>query len=327
MDIFAIRLIILAISIVWIAVIVTLAHEIELEVSCVDHVPIWVCKLGNIAGLFSSYLWSVCLIPQIWVNYSRRSTEGLSLRWASMNVMASLVNLNFVLRISLPLYVTISAVYMPILEMIVLAQFSMFGHTTGVKRTAFVFFVALSAVIVAAAVRWQFWGRFVDDSEWVAVVLWSLESFPQLWLNEYRQSTEGQSSSTVTVAFLGKTADFASMVCLNLPYQFRAMTYFSTCSAYINVGQFLYFRGQSMAAWSIAGAIIAYSVVMFAKLGLYWTIVLCCSFVLVLVGGYKLDSLIFQTRIDKKAGQIITLYEYDAADSDRISLLPADPSC
>jgi hypothetical protein len=87
-------------------------------------------------------------------------------------------------------------------------------------------------------------------------------------------------------------------VCLDLPYQFRAMSYYSTCSAYVNIVQFLYFREKPMAAYSVAGAILVYSVIMYAKLGLYLTLVLCSSFIVVLVVGYKIDVLLFQSAVE-----------------------------
>ena len=63
------------------------------------------------------------MIPQIALNYKRRSVDGLSFLWASANFIAAFVNLNFALRLSLPLYVTAMAIYiMPVLEAIILGQ-------------------------------------------------------------------------------------------------------------------------------------------------------------------------------------------------------------
>ena len=65
--------------------------------SCVQDWPQPVCALGNVMGLCSAALWFSCLIPQISLNYKRRSVDGLSFLWASANFIAAFVNLNFAL--------------------------------------------------------------------------------------------------------------------------------------------------------------------------------------------------------------------------------------
>ena len=107
-----------------------------------------------------------------------RSVEGLSFLWAVSNFTASLVNLFFAFSVSLPLYARISAVYMPVLEFTILCQFMAYSPRS---------FSARLLVLLACLLAW---GGLVelelnlpqsrDKLQWVAIVLWSIESFPQV---------------------------------------------------------------------------------------------------------------------------------------------------
>ena len=104
-----------------------------------------------------------------------------------------------------------------------------------------------SVTIVSVYFLWDHCGgQIAETTEWIAVIQWSIETFPQLWLNQNRGSTDGQAIQSVAVSFLGKTTDFVSMVCLDLPLQLRIMIYFSTSSAYVNVMQYLHFQGLKL---------------------------------------------------------------------------------
>ena len=237
--------------------------------SCVQDWPQPVCALGNVMGLCSAALWFSCLIPQIALNYKRRSVDGLSFLWASANFIAAFVNLNFALRLSLPLYVTAMAIYMPVLEAIILMQFACFHPQRWVRRTGGALIALAAAATVTVCFMWQTFEAYAAPSEWVAVVLWSTETVPQLWMNQLRGSTGGQAPMTLLITFLGKTSDFTSMFCLDLPIQYKVMTYFSTATAYLNIVQYCWFRKQRVPAIGIFCMVLGCSGLLCVKVGLW----------------------------------------------------------
>ena len=129
---------------------------------------------------------------------------------------------------------------------------------------------------------------------WGAVVLWSIEMLPQIWMNARNKSTGGQAAETITISFVGKTTDFLSMVSLDLPTQFRVMTYFSTCAAYMNIIQFLYFRQFISLPIALLTLTASCSVAMAVKVGWQWACVVTATFLGVLVGGYHVENCLFR---------------------------------
>jgi hypothetical protein len=278
----------------WIIILGALWKHISISNSCVESWEKWICHLGNISGLCSSCFWSICLFPQLYLNYQRKSTKGLSLRWAIANVSAALINLNFILRINVPLYMTISSIYMPILELIVLGQFISYGQDKQTRTVAGAIFTILSLIIIVVGFFWNMISvELAGSLMWIAVTLWSIETFPQLWMNARSSSTCGQSPETISISFLGKTTDFIAMVSLDIPLQYRIMTYFSTSSAYINIIQYLYYREFLSPATIILIFIITYSFLMILKVGWILSCILIGCFLIFLVAGYHFDKYLF----------------------------------
>ena len=149
-----------------------------LDVNCWSFWPLWECYVANIAGLISTALWFTVLLPQVIKNFYRRSVSGLSFLWAVANFTASLVNLFFAFSIEVPLYVRVSAVYMPVLELTILGQFMLFSKKVVTTR--------LLVLLVCLVM----WGGIIelelnlpesrDKIQWIAITLWSIETFPQV---------------------------------------------------------------------------------------------------------------------------------------------------
>lgn len=158
-----------------------------LEQNCWQRLPSWECYAANIAGLVSTGLWFVVLVPQVLKNWWRRSVEGLSFLWAVANFSASLINIFFAFWVEVPLYVKVSAVYMPILEFTILCQFMLYSTKPFTTRTL--------ALLVCLLI----WGTLIelelnfsderDKLQWVAIVLWSVETFPQVSRTEMMPNT------------------------------------------------------------------------------------------------------------------------------------------
>ena len=140
--------------------------------------PKAVCGFANVCGYISSTIWFAVLVPQIWKNCKRRSVDGLSILWATANFTASLVNCFFAFSITLPVYLRISAVYMPILEFIILIQFSLYSrHSVQMKVSygAGCFLIWVAVISLELSVN-----DAEENVQWLAIVLWSIESFPQV---------------------------------------------------------------------------------------------------------------------------------------------------
>lgn len=65
----------------------------EFYVNCREDIDEIYCKLGNISAVISSTCWFIILIPQIYINFKFKSTDGLSLYWAIANFSASLFSM------------------------------------------------------------------------------------------------------------------------------------------------------------------------------------------------------------------------------------------
>ncbi|KAH3880148.1 uncharacterized protein LOC127865028 [Dreissena polymorpha] len=203
-----------------------------LEVNCRPNWPRWTCMAGNICGLCSTAIWFIVLLPQVWKNFRRKSVRGLSVLWATANFTASLINVFFVFRyLKLPLYSQISAVYMPVLEFVLLLQFWIYGTH---KRKFKIVYSTVCGLIWGALIVVELLLPVQDFAEYAAITLWCIETFPQVILNMRLQSTIGQATGSVLIAMIGKTTDFLATNGLVMPLQYVVMCYFSTAVAYIN---------------------------------------------------------------------------------------------
>ena len=212
-----------------------------MTLTCPTSTPAWACAIGASAGYASTALWFLVLVPQLYHNYLRKSTRGLSIWWALANFTASLVNVFFVFRLQLPLYTKIMAVYMPILECAVLGQFWWYRSGT---PSVWVGGTAISVWFVLVFVQSAF-PAWTNDMQWIATVLWCIETFPQLWLNATLSESTGQAIGTVAITVLGKTTDMLAAFLVAMPLQVRVLCFFSTATAYANAIQVIWYSWQS----------------------------------------------------------------------------------
>ena len=133
------------------------------------------CAFANVCGYISCSIWLFVLFPQIRKNRKRGSVEGLSILWATANFTASLANVFFALSVALPMCIKILAVCKPILEFPILLQFWFYSkHTMLMKSYGAVcvlIWIAVISLDVADA---------AEKVQWLAIVLWSIELFPQV---------------------------------------------------------------------------------------------------------------------------------------------------
>lgn len=202
------------------------------------------CYFGNLSGWISSIVWFIVLFPQIIKNYKRKSVKGISNLWAAMNFFASLINVIFIYSSgSMPFYAKVSSIYMPVIEYGFLLQIFYYHDSpnTDKKRYFFllnVFIVLLLALLVYLAAEYK---NSLTYVEWASILLWSFETFPQIFLNFKLENTIGLSKFGQIVTFIGKSCDITSNYLLIIPYQYRFLGFFSTTNSYICIIQVLFY--------------------------------------------------------------------------------------
>ncbi|KAH3758081.1 cystinosin-like [Pelomyxa schiedti] len=210
--------------------------------NCLSTLPEAFCYVGNVAGYCSTVIWLLVLLPQLYKNWKRKSTAGLSPWWATANFTASLCNIFFVFRNDLPLYSKISAVYFVVIEACLLLQFLWYWKARVSLRAALACggaIASFSVLLVEGLVP-----SVTNPFQWISTVLWATELFPQLYLNFLLESTDGQSAVSITITLIGKTTDFISGYFLDMPPQVLVMTFFSSSTAFTNVIQAIYYNSK-----------------------------------------------------------------------------------
>lgn len=218
-----------------------------MEENCDYNLPINLCITGNVCGYISNCIWFLVLLPQLYKNYNKKSTEGLSLIWAFCNFTASLINVFFVFFINVPIFSKVGGLYMPILEFLMLIQFFIYHNISFLKKIyclifCLIFCLIIWMIIILIETLKPFGTDTNSKMVWISIILWSIETFPQLFLNMKNKSVIAQSKITLILSFIGKTTDFISQYSLIMPNQYLYMTYFSSTLAYINVFQLILYN-------------------------------------------------------------------------------------
>ena len=65
--------------------------------------------------------------------------------------------------------------------------------------------------------------NYIDYLEWIAITLWSIETFPQILLNFKNSSTKGISNISTLISFIGKTTDIVGNYLLIIPVEYRIL--------------------------------------------------------------------------------------------------------
>lgn len=150
--------------------------------NCDLHWPSEVCEFANVCGLISTSVWFLVLLPQLYRNFRWRTVEGLSLGWALANFTAAMNNVFFVFKLgTLPIFTQINAVYMPILEGLIMVQFFIFTPYNRSKYLITAMCLLIWLIIILLQVFLSVYGWM----QWISVVLWSVESFPQVTVFSY----------------------------------------------------------------------------------------------------------------------------------------------
>lgn len=145
--------------------------------NCREDWPLGFCGFANVCGLISSAIWFVVLFPQLYLNFRRKSIAGVSWLWAIINFTASLNNLFFIFKLGgMPLYASISAAYMPILNFVILVQFWMYTSKSRIDLLIW----GICGIVWIALIIAHFLFKIQSVAEWISITLWSIGTFPQV---------------------------------------------------------------------------------------------------------------------------------------------------
>ncbi|PAA65687.1 hypothetical protein BOX15_Mlig028644g1, partial [Macrostomum lignano] len=208
--------------------------------NCHPDMPEWTCVLANLGGLTSTAIWFLILLPQFWRSIRHKTMQGVSSAWAISNFTAALNNSFFVFKLTvMPLYAYISAVYMPVLELALLGLFFYFAPRTRFKLIVTAVCVVVWVVLVSLQLALSL--QFSQWMEWISITLWSVETFPQVFLNSQRQTTYGLSKVMVAMGAVGKTTDYLGPYLLCMPLQYAVLAFFSSTVSQISSLQVLWY--------------------------------------------------------------------------------------
>lgn len=256
-----------------------------MEENCDYNLPIGLCIAGNACGYISNCIWFLVLLPQLYKNYKRKSTEGLSLIWAFCNFTASLINVFFVFFINVPTFSKVGGIYMPILEFLMLIQSFIYHNVLFIKKIyCLIFFTIIWIIIILIEILKPFGINTNSKLVWISIILWSIETFPQVFLNMKNKSVISQSKVSLILTFIGKTTDFISQYSLIMPQQYVYMTYFSSTLAYINIFQLILYhvkkRYKYLLLSTIVLLLITFIVFLLLKLGIISSV---CPIIIILI--------------------------------------------
>lgn len=132
---------------------------------------------------------------------------------------------------------------MPILEFLILIQFFIYHNVSFIKKIyCVIFFMIIWIIIILIETLKPFGIDTNSKLVWISIILWSIETFPQIFLNMKNKSVMSQSKISLILTFIGKTTDFVSQYSLIMPQQYVYMTYFSSTLAYINIFQLILYH-------------------------------------------------------------------------------------
>ncbi|KAI6185158.1 hypothetical protein M3Y99_01954200 [Aphelenchoides fujianensis] len=208
--------------------------------NCNCALPLLLCAIVNSGGYCLTVLWFIVLLPQIVRNFRKFTVEGQSVAYAIANFTAALNNAFFVFKSgTMPWFVYFATAYMP-LQALLLVQFVLFTPRSTTKFAVIALCVLGWTAIVVPQLVWDVY----EEMEWLSILLWSGEYFPQIFLNMRRQSTHGLSNPSIAITSLGKTIDFIQNYVLIMPIHYVLMGFFSSTVAQIGAFQVLWYWNQ-----------------------------------------------------------------------------------
>lgn len=144
--------------------------------NCRESWPSEICAVGNVCGLIQVAFGFVVFLPQVYRNFRHKSVEGLSVCWLVAFFTADIINLFFIIHVPLPLFSKISAIYSPIINIIILFQIIIFTPTNLFK----IFSICVCCCLWLTIILVQIFLSTYEAMQWITVTLIGLCQYPQV---------------------------------------------------------------------------------------------------------------------------------------------------
>eukprot|EP01135_Chromosphaera_perkinsii_P001245 Nk52_evm18s163 gene=Nk52_evmTU18s163 len=210
--------------------------------------------IAYVSGFCSTGCWILVQLPQIYKNYCRKRTDGVSVWWALANFLAAINNTFFLFRTpGLPLYITVSGVWFDFANTIILMQVLYYDSQREQKMMSRLFHLGVVILTGALLFIQSYFPSITVSMQWVSVVLWSIETLPQIHLNNMHRRTDDLSKLAVGLTVAGKTFDFMGNFLNKIDIVYVIMTFCSSCTAFYNAYQVIYFSVYTRSSTHHAG--------------------------------------------------------------------------
>jgi uncharacterized protein with PQ loop repeat len=222
---------------------------------CEEGWPQWTCDVGVVCEYITLSGIFVAFLPQIYKNYQRQSTDGVSFLWALCAATGNLLSVFFIFNQYQSLLCKICSVYLLLIDAIFVWQFIFYSKNSKYhfeqshhRAKLVVFIVCWIVFLIVDEVITSDEYDSVQKShdmyvlEWFAITFYSVSLLPQLYINFRECSADGQAFSSVMLQLLLRLTEFASSLLLKAPKQSLILGYFVASSATFNAVQNYYYN-------------------------------------------------------------------------------------
>jgi small-conductance mechanosensitive channel len=318
---------------------------------CVEEWPGWVCDLGNICGYISFVVQFAMFLPQLYKNYQRKCTDGLSFLWILSDTAGNLVNMFYVYHGNFAILWKVFTVYILAVDTLLIYQFitysknSKYYNEVDHHRAKLIVFVGICiailviyAIVMSSAYS-DHWSDVVAyHTEWIAVCFWSAGLLPQLYVNFRESGTLGQSSLSVCLQLIGQLSDFGIALSLQSSRQFLIATFFASSTSLINLMQLVYYAEVSaidekygkrhdnslpkLMVWRVCGCLLVICLLILA-VGLLWRAEFHMEYICCPIALYVVIYILYSVAVARRANlsALFALQKYFPKDDTYVKLL------
>lgn len=202
--------------------------------------------IGEITLSFSTAIYVIWFVPQLWMNYKRKSTEGLSLWMHGLLFLGYSADLLYGFGRHMQWQyrlVTIVGLIFLFLQHIQFACYS--DHTKSEKNNFTVLTLLIIAVFFYAVLNFVWLHhdkRYYDIAGFISVLCWMTYFFPQIIKNFYQKSTKGLSMGFVVISIVLSFLDITSTFALHWDWPSILSECITLLKKSILVFQIFYYR-------------------------------------------------------------------------------------
>lgn len=204
--------------------------------------------IGEISLSISTVVYIVWFVPQLWMNYQRKSTDGLSLWMHGLLLLGYSADLLYGFGRHMQWQyrlVTVVGLFFLCLEHV---QFAIYGDRTKSEKINFVVLTFILIAVFVYAVLNFTWlhhsKQYYDIAGFTSDMCWMSYVFPQIIKNVYQRSTRGLSVWFVLISILLSLLDVTSTFALHWDWPSILSECITLLKKSILVFQIIYYRNK-----------------------------------------------------------------------------------